>query len=205
MSESKDETKGSTESKDLQTTLEEEFQVNILDLIVLYKSLVERIVEKGGKAPCPVSFFEVGHTFVESLNKDKLIYDFVDKSNTSWHKCLRGDESKLSKEEKKRAEEDREEALFANISVLFPVGAEQLSSVKKIFTATDKKGALIITPEDKDSIWSYVKELIRMAILYVHNKRCRGKLPDGKIGYTKKFFPGISVKTFAEKFDVSLD
>ena len=74
----------------------------------------------------------------------------------------------------------------------------------KEFNQTGVRVLKIVTQADKDSVWIFIIELIRMAIMYIHSERCWGKKPDGKIGYTKVFFKDISVSKYADLFDVGI-
>lgn len=170
-------------------TLPEGFQVNILDLVNLYISFIDKILDQGVESPCKKSFLEIAHTYVKSRDPDELITNFIEKSNKDWELCSTKDEK----------------TLFANIKALFPgIPDGSLSSVAAIFTTRDKKGKLIVTEMDKKIVWEYVTEFIRSGILYIHKQRAWGMKPNSKMGYTKVYFSDISVKTYAEMFDVGL-
>jgi hypothetical protein len=58
-------------------TLAEGFQVNILDLVNLYISLIEKITQQGVESPCKKSFLQIAHTYVKSRDPDELLYNYV--------------------------------------------------------------------------------------------------------------------------------
>lgn len=187
---SKNDSKNSTnEGDEEELTVVEGFQVNILDLVTFYNSLTKKITTAGAKTPCSGAIFDAAHVYVKSRNSTELITNFIEKSWRDWEHCPGRDE----------------DTLYKNVKALFPaIPDSHLLSIRQLFDVTDSKGKKIVTQADKDSVWIFIIELIRMAIMYIHSERCWGKKPDGKIGYTKVFFKDISVSKYADLFDVGI-
>lgn len=180
----------SEEDKEAETTLEEGFQVNMLDLINLFDSLVIKIEKQKVAPPCSRAILGIGHSYIKSRDPNELMTSFITKSQKSWDKYNTRDMK----------------ILFENIKALFPgIPDANLASIADIFSVKNSKGQVIVSEEEKESVWVYIGEFIRMAILYIHNQRSWGMKPDGKIGYRKVFFKGISVKTYADLFNVKID
>ena len=188
MSQSNDKKESKEEETEL--SLEEGFQVNILDLIAVFASFAKKITDKGVKSPVYMSMFSVAETYIKSQKSDKLIYDFIESSNKSWSKYDSKDEA----------------ILFSNVKSLFPaIPQAGIDSLIAMLSIRDNKNRSIITDEDKKSIWEYVLEFIRMSVLYIHEQRCWGDKQGGGRGYTKVFFKEIKVSEYATMFKVALN
>jgi len=181
-------TKNTTED-DNDLDIVEAFQVNLLDLVTYFNSLTVKINSAGVKSPCSSDTLKFGHVYIKSRNPRELITIFITETWKNWELCSTKDE----------------DILFKNVKALFPgIPDDNLLTVRQLFDVVDSKGKKIVTEENKEDIWGFITELIRMGIIYIHSERCWGKKSDGKLGYTKVFFKDISISKYATLFNVEI-
>lgn len=189
--ETKSQSKENCDSKEgEELSISNAFSSNLLDFIDMCISIIERIEKQGYELVCGSKILSFAHTFVEMQNSDRVIRSFINRSNKDWNTCVDRDEDKL----------------LPNIKALFSgIPDQYVDSILEAFALKDSKDNFLITGEDRSNIWDYIIEFVKLAILYIHEQRYWGILPEGRQGYSKVYQKDISVKKYAKMFKVDLD
>ena len=127
---------------------------------------------------------------VEGTKPDTILDKFIERSVDYWDIIL----------------SKREDMLLSSILIIFrDLPEEQVQSVSNLFSAKDSKGNSLITNDKREVIWNYVWSFVKIAIKHVHCTRQPLVNEQGIKKYTVDYFPGISVKNNAEKWQIKVD
>jgi hypothetical protein len=166
------------------------FHANVLDLIAFCKSVFKRIEESGAKLEVGSGTLNIAYTFCKSQSPESIIRGFISRSKDNWIECADKDEEKL----------------LPNLKALFSgIPESYINSILSVIKLKNDDGVLYVTPEDRDSIWDFLNELICLSIIFIHEQRAWCILSPEKNGYSKKYEKTISVKKMAAIFKVKID
>lgn len=170
--------------------LSDGFKSNVVGLCELCVDIVKALEEKGIKSEFGSGTIKMAIVFVKMLNSRDVISTFIENSNEKWEEFSKKDDVTLT----------------ANLKTLFKGLPENcIEAILVALTNTDSDGNPLITKDNREEIWDYLTELVKISIIYIHENRVWGILPSGKNGYSKKFMSGISVKKNAAFFDMKID
>lgn len=176
-------------SQDYKTT-EEGFLINLISFLELCEEIVNRIQNLGVNLSNTASMLLLAKSLIGLKSPKSIIQSFISKSYTQWETCVNKEESKL----------------LNNVKMLFSeVPESQLNNILEVFNIKDSKGNYYVTSEEKDDIWDFLIVFVKLSILHIHEQRKWGILPNGKQGYTVIYEKGISVKTYANMFNVTIN
>ena len=170
------------------------FAANIKCMTDLLYELISTAYSRGHKKINPQMVTMAG-VYISSIDKTVLIDTFITHTH---EECW----------EQIRKREDR--FFIENSSKIFgklPIQSEQIDAFKYLFTTKDANGP-IITPEDKTAIFDIASSLVKIAIKYIHRKRCVELVEvDGKMKprYKFNFMADIKVRDAAQKWNITLD
>jgi len=171
------------------------FVINLLDFINVCIDVLKRIEGQGVQLKFGSKLIVVAYDYIKAQKSEIVIRKFIDRSHANWHTCIGR----------------KKEELMPNIKSLFlGIKEEYVDSMMEIFSIKHG-GKPVVTDEDEATMWDYIFEFIKLAILYVHEQRCWGMLPpktegdEAKPGYSKVYQKDIKVKSTAEMFNVALD
>lgn len=157
---------------------------------------------------------------INRMDSEKMINNFIKKSNIYWDKIYNKDieyfkeiglslfkdfEENGIEKFKKMGEEEMGEKIQED-SLLSKIGDGEVKEFHKVisgsFTCVDEDDGTseevdIFDDERKEDVWKIMHALVKVSLVYVHEKRCR---VNGK--YTVDFFNDIKVKSGAEKWGI---
>ena len=128
----------------------------------------------------------IAKLYLLSFNDDTLINNYITYSNEHWTAIKNGD-TKYFIENKR--------SLFGEIPSVDQSSAPDLFSQ---FLADPK-----ISKDVIDSIWTFQRTLVRIAINYIHNRR-KPHLIDGHPCYREDYFNNINLIEMAKLFNVDI-
>ena len=167
----------------------ERFRANMDAMFELIHELVVKANKKGCMDITPL-MVSLGTIYVKSLNSDKLIISFIDQSHQYWNRIHVKDEEFFNK----------------NLGAIFSGISKTNSDAFLILaTAKDKSGKLIISDDDREGIWTYIRSFVKISIHYIHEKRMPDVIKrEGKstAAYRRNFKPDIKLDEHRRKWEV---
>lgn len=174
-------------SETTELTQPEKFLQNVVDLTELLQELIAVCYEKKQTTIHP-SLIQVAGKFILCLNKIVVIETFIKRSYPYWDRII-------NREEKFFLENTRD--VFGDLP------EDHVDGFRVLFSSRDKNGKLLMCEEDKNAIWDFFDSLVRIAIVYIHEKRIP-KLKDNRKIYTIKYETDIDIIKYAHIFKVVL-
>ncbi len=167
----------------------ERFKAN-MDAI---SDLIHELVTKANQRGCTIVSsltVSLGTIYLKSQNPDQLIISFIDRSHEYWDKIHIQDENFFNE----------------NLGTVFS-GISKASSDAFVILATakDNTGNPIISKNDREDIWNYMKSFVKISIHYIHEKRMPDLMDKGGkpiAVYRQNFKPEIKLEDHGEKWKI---
>jgi hypothetical protein len=138
---------------------EERFLDNLIDLLTFIGVITKNIYDRG-LTSIPPSAFNLGVTFLKSHDKETVLYEFIEGSNTHWDMIKARDEDFFSKHSK---------TIFGPLP--FEKVEEYVDMFKLLFELKDNEGEYIVNKKQRDVIWDFLDSFVKISIKHVHAKR----------------------------------
>ena len=133
---------------------EEKLYQNLVDMLDLVRELVASCFEKGWTEIHP-NVIQIASSFLSTMDKDILIDNFISRSYFYWDQIKKKDE----------------DFFFDNAHKVFTeLPSDQVQAFTVLFTAHDDD-KLIVSEEDRESVWEYLHCMVKISIAHVFNKR----------------------------------
>lgn len=131
------------------------FEANVNDFIDYLRDLFEDCKTSGCQI-VPDTLLEIGIKVVKGYPTRELIEALIESSYVHWqHIC----------DQNEKYFNENLDAVFAGLKM------QNVGLFKKLLTATDEKGELIVTDEDRDNIWAFLNSFVKLSLLFVHEER----------------------------------
>lgn len=170
---------------------EERFHNNMIDLGKLLHELISTCYDRGITIVNPV-LVPMAMTYVEGMEKRKVIENFIERSKHVWDKILQRDESFFA---------ENTQQLFMDLP------NDAVKAVATLFTARDKEGKYIISEDDREAIWVFFDSFLKICIKYIHDKRePKVKTDNGvrKLMYRVRYQDKIDLLDYAKRYNLEL-
>ncbi len=167
----------------------ERFKANIDAIFDLIHELVVKANKRGCTVISPL-MVNLGTIYLKSQNPDDLITSFIDQSHKYWDKIHIKDEEFFNK----------------NLGTIFSTISKTNSDAFLVLaTAKDKSGKPIISDDDREGIWTYIRSFVKISIHYIHEKRIPDVMKkEGKLMavYRQNFKPDIKLDEHRQKWEI---
>ena len=129
---------------------------------------------------------------MKNYNKGELMDKFITHTNEHWEKIRLRDVDFFV---------NHGQGILGGIPL--PINVFEMIFIGK----HPKTGKILISEEDRNGIWSYLSSMIRISIVYIHEKRkcVLIQTPEGLIPkYKEKYMPEIKVRENAKLWELEL-
>lgn len=168
----------------------ERFKANMKSISELICELVEDANNKGCKV-VNITTAKLGVAFLEAYDPTQLIESFIERSHEYWDSILKKDENFFNQ----------------NLGTVFSgISSSNSDAFRKLAIAKDGTGRSIISDDDKEDIWIYIRSFVKIAIAYIHDKRMPDVMnKDGQLVavYRQNFMPKIKLEEHAQKWRIT--
>ena len=155
--------------------------------------LINELVVKANQQGCTVVsslMVSLGTIYLKSQNPDELITSFIDRSYLYWDQIHIKDEKFFNE----------------NLGTVFSgISKSNSDAFLVLATAKDKSGKPIISEEDREGIWTYIRSFVKISIHYIHEKRIPDVMKkEGKLMavYRQNFKPDIKLDEHRQKWEI---
>ncbi len=155
--------------------------------------LINELVVKANQQGCTVVsslMVSLGTIYLKSQNPDELITSFIDRSYLYWDQIHIKDEKFFNE----------------NLGTVFSgISKSNRDAFLVLATAKDKSGKPIISEEDREGIWTYIRSFVKISIHYIHEKRMPDVIKkEGKLMavYRQNFKPNIKLEDHGQKWEI---
>ena len=155
--------------------------------------LINELVVKANQQGCTVVsslMVSLGTIYLKSQNPDELITSFIDRSYLYWDQIHIKDEKFFNE----------------NLGTVFSgISKSNSDAFLVLATAKDKSGKPIISEEDREGIWTYIRSFVKISIHYIHEKRMPDviKKEDKLMAvYRQNFKPNIKLEDHGQKWEI---
>lgn len=136
---------------------EERFCGVIQGLTALIAELLQISQKKGCDIVNPI-LIRIASDGMKKYSPTQMIENFILYSCDYWGQIHKEDENFFGENSSK---------IFGEL----PLAGEYISKFKLLFTAKDAKNEHIIVAEDRKSLWTFFKTLVKICLAYIHEKR----------------------------------
>ena len=140
-----------------ETSPEERFHSNVVDLAELVHELVQMVSDRGFQIIAP-NLIQFAVVVLKNSSASKLIRTFIKYSHDHWNEVKRKNESFF---------DEHAMTIFKDL----PVDTKNINAFKQLFTLKDTNNRPVISQDDKEAIWLFFDTLIKISIKYIHSNR----------------------------------
>jgi hypothetical protein len=153
---------------------------------------VATVVDRIQLAGIDRGVFEFAKTVLQSMNKEKIINSFIERTSGLWGQL----------------KDRQDEALVHNLSILLSgLSEEKQKLICDVFVGSDENGKRFLTDKELEIFWSCMHDFVRRSIMYIHYKRC--PVPCNpvenkgmKMKYSQACHGGLSIKALVLLYEI---